>query len=89
MINPENTVRQINHAIKARTDRDIVVGWYDDGDDGSVAYYVCADGDDTNLYVWEDATGFEIVEDAGRSFVSRTTAKTYEGIADKLIETVS
>lgn len=88
MINPENTVRQINDALKVKTDRDISIVW--DGDLGeSISYYVCADGDDTNFYVWEDASGFQIAEDTGRSYVYSDAARSYDGVAAKLIEAVS
>lgn len=88
MENPEYTQRAINEALSAHG---ISVVW--DGDEpevgGAASFYVCADGDDTDLLVWDHGHRFEIVESVdSRSYVSIDDATSYDALAAKLVANI-
>lgn len=88
MSNPEYTERAINEALAGHG---ISVVW--DGNEPehgeAAAFNVCADGDDTDLLVWDHGYRFEIVESIdSRSYVSIDEAGTFDGLAAKLVNII-
>lgn len=88
MSNPEYTQRAINEALSGHG---ISVVW--DGDEPATgeaaSFYVCVDGDDTDLLVWDHGHRFEIVEGVdSRSYVSIDEAGTFDGLAAKLVNNI-
>ena len=64
-----------------------------DGDEPATgeaaAFYVCADGDDTDLMVWDHGYSFEIIEGVdNRSYVSVDEAQTFDALAAKLVSII-
>jgi len=88
MNNPEYTAHAINEALSGHG---IGVVW--DGSeaeaDGVELFYVCADGDDTDLIVLDHGYCLEIVENVGdRSYVSVDEAMSFDSLAAKLVNII-
>lgn len=88
MDNPEYTERQINEALKAKTDLPITVSW--DGNepcsDETANFEVYFDGDTTDLVVWDHGPSFDICERIGSGhYASCDWAVRYDVLAKKLI----
>ena len=88
MDNPEYTERAINEALGGHG---ISVVW--DGDEPATgeaaSFYVCADGDDTDLMVRDHGYSFEIIEGVdNRSYVSVDEAQTFDALAAKLVSII-
>lgn len=88
MDNPEYTERAINEALGGHS---ISVVWDGNEPEGgeAAAFYVCADGDDTDLMVRDHGYSFEIIEGVdNRSYVSVDDATSYDDLAAKLVSII-
>lgn len=92
MDNPEYTERMIQEALKAQSDLPITISW--DGSDpapGEAANFeVYLDGCDTNYWVWDHGSSFDIVSyDADSVYRPAASAVRFDKVAKELIELIA
>lgn len=91
MDNPEYSERQLNEAIKVRTHLPIRVYWdgNEPGHGEAAKFEVCLDGCETDFWVWDDGSAFDLVQHFGQSrFGGIASELHYDSIAAQIIETI-